>query len=48
MSWCTSSVGLQLLPFIDNIHFVSIPRFQRVPCLNHVIEHTQVVNGLIV
>jgi len=33
MSWCTSSVWLQVLPFIDNMHLGSIPHFQRIPCL---------------
>jgi len=33
MSWCTSGVLLQLLPFIDNSLMGSIPRFQRFPCL---------------
>ena len=28
MSWCTSGVGLQVLPFIDNSHLGSILRFQ--------------------
>jgi len=28
MSWCTSSVYLQVLPFIDNRHLGSIPRLQ--------------------
>jgi len=32
MNWCTSGVGLQYLPFIDNRHLESIPRFQRFPC----------------
>jgi len=31
MSWCTSGVGLQVLPFIDNRHLGSIPRFHRIP-----------------
>ena len=33
MSWCTSSVWLQLLPFIDNMLVWSISRFHRIPCL---------------
>jgi len=32
ISWCTSGVGLQVLPFIDNTHLGSIPRFQRFSC----------------
>ena len=33
MSWCTSGVWLQDLPFIDNRHLGSIPCFQRIPCI---------------
>jgi len=33
MSWCTSGVGLQVLPFIDNSHLWSILRFQWFSCL---------------
>ena len=32
VSWCTSGVGLQVLPFIDNRHLGIIPRFQWFPC----------------
>jgi len=32
MSWCTSGVGLQVLPFIDNSHLGSIHRFQWISC----------------
>jgi len=32
MPWCTSGVGLQVLPFINNSHLGSIPRFQRFSC----------------
>jgi len=39
MSWCTSGVGLQDLPFIDNSHLVSIPRFQRFSCLYRQWNH---------
>ena len=34
MSWCTSGVGLQVLPCIDNSHLGSIHRFQRFSFLN--------------
>jgi len=33
MSWCTSGVGLQVLPFIDNSHLGSILFFQWFSCL---------------
>ena len=33
ISWCTSSVGLQVLPFIDNCHLGSILCFQRFSLL---------------
>ena len=32
VSWWTSGVGLQVLPFIDNRHLGIIPRFQWFPC----------------
>jgi len=32
MSWCTSGVGLQVLPVIDNRHLGSIHHFQRFSC----------------
>ena len=32
MYWCTSGVGLQVLPFIDNMHSRSIIRFHRFSC----------------
>ena len=32
MSWCTSGVWLQVLPFIYNMHLGSILRFQRFSC----------------
>ena len=35
MSWCTSDVGLQVLPFIDNSHLWNILRIQRFTCLIH-------------
>jgi len=33
MSWCTSGVGLQVLPFIDNSHLGSILHFQQLNIL---------------
>ena len=33
MSWCTSTVWLLDLPFIDNRHLVSITRLQQIPCV---------------
>jgi len=33
MSWCSSGVLLQPLPFIDNSLMKSIPSFQRFPCI---------------
>ena len=33
MSWCTSSVWLQVLPFLDNRHLGSITRLQQIPCV---------------
>ena len=33
MSWCTSVFLLQDLPFKDNMHLGSIPRFQPFPCV---------------
>jgi len=38
MSWCTSGVGLQDLPFIDNRHLESIPCFQLLPCYSSTIH----------
>ena len=35
MSWCTSGVGLQVLPFIDISHLWSILRFQRFSCFSN-------------
>ena len=32
MSWCTSGIGLQVLPFIDNSHLGSILHFQGFSC----------------
>jgi len=32
MSWCTSSVWLQVLPSIYNMHLGSIPPFERITC----------------
>jgi len=32
MSWCTSGVGLKVLPFTDKRHLGSIHRFQRFSC----------------
>jgi len=41
MSWCTSGVGLQGLPFIDNSHWWSILHFQRfLFCLPTDMEKT--------
>ena len=35
MSWCTSGVGLQVLPFIENCHLGSFHRFS---CLLIVVK----------
>ena len=34
MSWCTSGVWLQVLPFIDHRHLGSIPHFQWFSCIS--------------
>ena len=38
MSWCTSGVVLQVLPFIDNNHLGSTLRFHRFSCLHQMVE----------
>jgi len=40
MSWCTSGVGLQVLPFIDKRHLGSIHRFQWFACFDVLIYNS--------